>query len=73
MMILKLALLTCFFYLLIAALLELTLTVVAHVNDGVIVGGKLIAWGSAFAVVWLISFSTAFYFIHSSIMAKLPR
>jgi hypothetical protein len=73
MMILQLALLTCFFYLLIAALLELTLTVVAHVNDGVIVGGKLITWGSAFAVVWLISFSTAFYIIHSSIMAKLPR
>jgi len=73
-MIIKLALLTCLFYILISVILEFALAIaMSHFKVGSIVGGRFGAWASVFCAVWITSFSAAFYVAFSSVRAKLPH
>jgi hypothetical protein len=74
MLIMKLALWTCAFYLLLALLMELALFVFLNwKGDSVGVFFRWWGWATLFGAVWLISFSGAFYIVLSGIRAKLPR
>ncbi len=42
-------------------------------KDGVLIGGGIAAWGILFGIVWVMSFSAAFYILHASIRAKLAH
>jgi len=70
---LKLAILTCAFYLGISVLMEAALFGLAawKGSAGVFLLRRM--WGAVFAVVWLISFSLAWHFIYAGIRTKLPN
>ena len=59
MMIIKLGLLTCLIYMTLLVVLDVSLTWVARLFGGVIVGGR--SWGIAiiFAMVWVLSYVLA--------------
>jgi len=73
MFILKLAGMTCAFYLGIALLMQAALFGLAIWNG---IAGILLVrwmWGAVFAVVWLISFSLAWHFIYAGVRARHPN
>jgi hypothetical protein len=73
MVILKLAVLTCAFYLGIAVLMQAALFGLALWKG---MAGVLLVrwkWGAVFAVVWLASFSLAWHFIYAGFRARLPN
>jgi len=72
-MILKLALLTCAFYLGISVLMQAALFGLAIWRGSA--GFFFTRWtlGAVFAVVWLTSFSLAWHFIYAGIRANLPN
>jgi hypothetical protein len=71
MMILKLAVLTCAFYLGISVLMQAALFGLAIWKDSAGVFLARWMWGAVFAVVWLTSFSLAWHFFYAGIRAKL--
>jgi hypothetical protein len=74
MLIIKLAVLTCLFYIIIAVLLEIAFILVSNFKDGIImIRGGIGAWGILFGIVWAVSFSAAFYILHASLRAKLAH
>lgn len=73
MIFIKLALLTCAFYLTIAVVLEIAFMVLSAAKGGMMVHGGIRAWGILFGVVWLVSFTGAFYIVEASIRAKLAH
>jgi hypothetical protein len=69
--IIKVALITCAFYMGLAVLLQGGLLLVTYRTESVFVGGKLLV--STFAVMWAISFGLAWYIVSASIRAKFPH
>jgi hypothetical protein len=63
MPILRISVLTCVIYILLALLLELGTTLAARFFGGLIIGGR--PWGIAliFAIVWLVSYSVAWHLL----------
>jgi len=57
MFILKLALLTCLFYLALAVLAQVAEIAAAHLFGGITI--SLAVWAIFFALVWIVSFSLA--------------
>jgi len=62
-MIIKLALLTCGFYLAVALLMEATLLFVAHWKGEAGLFGTRWGWIILFGLVWLLSFRLAWHFV----------
>ncbi len=60
MIVLRLALLTCGFYLLIAVITEVGLRVAGRLTGGIMYFGTGWGWGVFFFIVWLVSFSLAY-------------
>jgi hypothetical protein len=73
MIIIKFAALTCAIYLAIAVILEVVFFVLSITRGGLMVGGGIRGWAVLFGLVWLVSFTSAFYIIHASIRAKLAH
>ena len=73
MVIIKLAVLTCAIYLAIALVLEAAFFALSVAKNGMLIGGGIRAWGVLFGVVWLVSFTAAFYILDASIRAKLAH
>jgi hypothetical protein len=71
-MMIKLAVLTCAFYLGISVVMEAALFGLAAWKGGAGIFLLRWMWGAVFAIVWLISFSLAWHFIFAGIRTKLP-
>jgi hypothetical protein len=80
MIILKLGLLTCAFYVALTLLLEVGIWARAYFGGGfgIFVAGKSWFWGMGlwlgviFGLLWVISFGAAWCIIYASFKAKLP-
>ena len=71
MIILKLALLTCGFYLAAALLLQGLLLAVAYIKGGAGFSATRGGWFFFFAIVWFISFSLAWHIVSKSFPFKM--
>jgi hypothetical protein len=71
MIIIKVALLTCAFYMGFAILFQAGLLLAMRWTDSVFVGGKLLVATSA--VMWAVSFGVAWYIVSANIRAKFPH
>lgn len=72
MIILKLAALTCVFYLVIAAMIEAGIHLWVTLGKGGMIGLKGLPFVVFFGIAWLISFSLAARIISSSMAIKPP-
>ena len=73
MFILKLALITCAFYLAVAILMEAVLLVLAKVLGGLGVFMPRLGWIVIFGSVWLASFLLAWRIVMRSLTARMPK
>lgn len=71
LLIIKVALITCAFYMGLAVLLQFGLILITQWTESLFVGGKLLV--SAFAVIWVVSFGLAWSIVSASIRAKFPH
>ena len=71
MLIMKVALLSCAFYLCFALVAELTFFALALWKDGFMYGFRSWGWAISSSLVWLLSTSLAFRIVVSGIRAKL--
>jgi hypothetical protein len=71
MIIIKVALLTCAFYMGFAILFQAGLFLALRWAESVFVGGKLLVATSA--VMWAISFGMAWYIVSANFRAKFPH
>jgi len=69
--IIKVALVTCAFYMGFAVLLQACLLLATYWTESVFIGGKLVVF--AFAVIWAASFGLAWYLVSAGIRAKFPH
>lgn len=72
-MILKLAFLTCAFYLGVAVLMEASLLLWARFAGSVSVSASRSAWAVLFGAIWLGSFSIAWRIVWTSLHARLSH
>lgn len=71
MIIIKVAFLTCAFYMILAVLLQAGLLFAAARTEGIFIGGRLLV--AVFTVMWAASFGSAWYIVSSNIGAKIPH
>jgi len=71
MFILKLALLTCAFYIGVTSLLQAAILLLAHAYP-VFIRYNRLRFGFLFGVIWFISFSFAWHIVYAALKAKLP-
>jgi hypothetical protein len=71
MIIIKVALLTCAFYMGFAILFQAALLLAMRWTNSVFVGGKLLV--ASFAVMWAVSFGVAWYIVSTNFRAKFPH
>ena len=67
MIVIKVAFLTCVFYMTLAVPLQAGLLLATNRTGGVFIGGKLLV--AIFAVMWAVSFGLAWYIVSGSIRA----
>ena len=72
-LIIKVALVTCAFYLGMSLLIEALLFLLTLWKGGVLYTLDARMWGGLFAVVWLISFLAAWRIIMGGFVATFPR
>jgi hypothetical protein len=72
MMILKLAVLTCVFYLGISVFMQAAVYGLVFWKGNVLLLYVRWMWGAVFAVVWLAAFSLAWHFFYAGIRARHP-
>ena len=63
MILIKLALLTCTFYLAIVVLMEAAFHILSRLLGGFAIGGKPWGWAVVFGVVWFASISLAWHIV----------
>ena len=73
MLILRFALLTCVFYLGMAAILEGAFFVFAYVRGGAGMFGTRLGWTILFGIVWLISFNLTYHIVTTRTQASIER
>ncbi|HLJ29315.1 MAG TPA: hypothetical protein VKY85_21590 [Candidatus Angelobacter sp.] len=74
MIILKLAALTCIFYMSIALIMHIGMILWAALGKGgVAIFMKWAPFAILFGIVWLISFSLAWHFVSAWVATKVPR
>ncbi len=71
MLISKLALLTCGFYLGVTILLEAALFTVAHFKGSAGIFGTYWSWAVLFGVIWFVSFSLSFRIVYHGLSTRL--
>lgn len=70
MIVLKLAILTCGFYLGISILVETALFVAARMKEGFMFYATLRGWAVFFAIVWVLSFGLAWRIVVGGLRAR---
>ena len=73
MLLMKLALLTCAFYMGIVFLIEVASVILACLMGGFGIAGKAWGWGVLCGVIWLISFSLAWRIVDAGMMARFSN
>ncbi len=73
MIILKLAVVTCAFYLAAAALMWAATIVLAHLLGGFGYSVTRWGWAALFGTVWLTSFLLSWRIVVTPILAKIPK
>jgi len=73
MIVVKLAAMTCVFYLGSAVLMEASLVVLAHVLGSAGLALSRSGWMVLFGIVWLASFLLAWRVVISPILARIPK
>jgi hypothetical protein len=72
-MILKLAAVTCAFYLAAAVLMQAAAIALAHLRGEFLVYGTRLSCTVVFGIVWLVSFLLAWRVVITPIFAKIPK